>query len=69
MEIRISRPDYIVQCNALCYNHIVFGIVGEKMFVGRTEKPKKAKGLTKAELLDQIAALTAMVKELRAKAN
>ena len=44
-------------------------MVGEKMFVGRTEKPKKAKGLTKAELLDQIAALTAMVKELRAKAN
>ena len=33
------------------------------------EKPKKAKGLTKAELLDQVAALTAMVEELRAKAN
>ena len=33
------------------------------------EKPKKAKALTKAELLDQISALTAMVEELRSKAN
>lgn len=33
------------------------------------EKPKKAKAPTKAELLDQVAALTAMVEELRAKAN